>query len=95
VLFRSGTVEVRETENKESKPEERKRLSYKEKREFEILQKEIEELSKEKDQITSQLQKASLPYEELQTLTNRFSEISALLDEKEMRWLELSEYGEG
>lgn len=90
-----GTVEVRETENKESKPEERKRLSYKEKREFEILQKEIEELSKEKDQITSQLQKASLPYEELQTLTNRFSEISALLDEKEMRWLELSEYGEG
>ncbi len=90
-----GTVEVRETENKESKPEERKRLSYKEKREFEILQKEIEELSKEKDQITSQLQKASLPYEELQTLTNRFSEISALLDEKELRWLELSEYVEG
>jgi ATP-binding cassette subfamily F protein uup len=74
---------------------EKKKISFKEKREFELLQKEMEELSREKEKVTAQLNEGSLPYEELQKLSNRISELTNLLDEKEMRWLELSELIEG
>jgi ATP-binding cassette subfamily F protein uup len=37
------------------------------------------------------LHDASLPYAEIEKLSNRFSEISSIVDEKELRWLELSE----
>ncbi len=72
-------------------PVEKKKVSFKEKREFELLQKEMEDLTKEKAKITGQLNDGNLPYEDLQKLSNRIGEISGLLDEKEMRWLELSE----
>lgn len=70
---------------------EKKKLSYKEKREFELLQKEIGELEKEKKDITDKLNSNALPYEQLQQFSNRIGEISQLLDQKEMRWLQLSE----
>ena len=66
-------------------------MSYKEKREFESLEKEIEELSVEKATITDKLASGIVPFEELQQLSNRIGEVTQLLDEKEMRWLELSE----
>ncbi|MBC7903379.1 MAG: ABC-F family ATP-binding cassette domain-containing protein [Gemmatimonadaceae bacterium] len=69
----------------------KKQLTYKEKREFEILEKEIEELSKEKTSINEKLSKSDLPFDELQILSNRIGEVTSQLDEKEMRWLELSE----
>jgi len=71
---------------------DKKRFSYKEKREFELLQKEIEDLTAEKQTITGKLNNGSMPFEELQKLSNRIGEVTALLDEKEFRWLELSEY---
>ncbi|MBC7848340.1 MAG: ABC-F family ATP-binding cassette domain-containing protein [Chitinophagaceae bacterium] len=71
--------------------EVRKRWSFKEKREFEILEKEIKELTKEKEEINSKLGGDSLPYDELQKLSTRILTISGMLDQKEMRWLELSE----
>lgn len=74
---------------------EKRRASYKEKREFEILQKEIADLEKEKQGIHTQLGDAGIPYDQLQKLSARIGEITALLDEKEMRWLELSEFVEG
>ena len=80
----SSEVEIRATE--------KKRFSYKEKREFELLQKEIEELTAEKQNVTEKLNSGSMSFEELQKLSNRIGEITALLDEKEFRWLELSEY---
>jgi ATP-binding cassette subfamily F protein uup len=70
---------------------EKKKVSYKEKREFETLQEEIGKLEKEKEQIQEKLNAGSGGFEELQQLANRIGEISGLLDEKEMRWLELSE----
>lgn len=73
---------------------QKKRFSFKEKREFELLQKEIEELSAEKESITAKLNSGNLPFDELQQLSNRIGEVTTLLDEKEMRWLELSEYSE-
>jgi ABC transport system ATP-binding/permease protein len=69
----------------------KKQLSYKEKREFEQLEKEIPELTKEKELVTQKLNNGDTPFDELQKLSVRIGEITQLLDEKEMRWLELSE----
>ncbi|MFM6975783.1 MAG: ribosomal protection-like ABC-F family protein [Sphingobacteriaceae bacterium] len=66
-------------------------LSFKEKREFEELEKDITLLNVEKTDLESKMNSGDLPYDELQQLANRVSEIIASLDEKEMRWLELSE----
>jgi ATP-binding cassette subfamily F protein uup len=68
-----------------------RKLSYKEKREFEMLGKEITELEKEKSAVTAKLNSGALPFDELQVLSKRIGEIAIELDEKEMRWLELSE----
>lgn len=81
----------------ESKPQpitdqSRKKLSFKEKREFDLLKAEISALEEEKKSITEKLAAGSLPFTELQQLSERIGAISALLDEKEMRWLELSEF---
>ncbi|MBK6828330.1 MAG: ABC-F family ATP-binding cassette domain-containing protein [Chitinophagaceae bacterium] len=69
----------------------KRQLSYKEKREFELLEKEIPELNREKEMITGKMNSGDTPFEELQAISLRFTEIGRLLDEKEMRWLELSE----
>jgi len=72
-----------------SAPDKRK-PSFKEKREFELLEKEISALTREKETITLKLS-SPIPFDELQQLSNRIGEITQLLDEKELRWLELSE----
>ena len=72
--------------------DKKRQLSYKEKREFESLEKEIGELTMEKETITRRLHSGDTGFEELQQLSNRIGEVSKLLDEKELRWLELSEF---
>lgn len=74
-----------------AKEKNRRQLAFKEKREFELLEKEISDLSKEKEVITEKLNSGSTPFEELQQLSVRIGEVTRLLDEKELRWLELSE----
>jgi ABC transport system ATP-binding/permease protein len=69
----------------------RRNPSFKEKREFELLEKEIADLSKEKKDITDKINNGNTPFEELQQLSHRISEVTQLLDKKELRWLELSE----
>jgi ATP-binding cassette subfamily F protein uup len=69
----------------------RKQLSFKEKREFELLTKEIADLTKEKETITKKLTSGKTPFEELKVISKRIGEVTRLLDEKELRWLELSE----
>ena len=69
----------------------KRQLTFKEKREFETLEKEIAELTKEKEIVDLRLNSGREPFEELQKLSNRIGEIAVLLDEKELRWLELSE----
>ncbi|HTR29207.1 MAG TPA: ABC-F family ATP-binding cassette domain-containing protein [Puia sp.] len=73
----------------------KRQLSYKEKREFENLDQEIQHLTREKETITNQLNSGSAPFDELQRLSIRIGEISTLLDDKELRWLELSELAQG
>lgn len=68
-----------------------RQLSYKEKREFEMLGKEIANLTDEKKMITEKLADGTISFEELQKLSVRIAEVTNLLDEKELRWLELSE----
>jgi ATP-binding cassette subfamily F protein uup len=72
-------------------PEKRK-LSFKEKREFEQLEKDLAALEAEKATITEKMADPALKYEQMQLLSNRIIEITQLLEDKEMRWLELSEY---
>ena len=68
-----------------------KKMSFKEKREFELLEKEIPQLETEKQEIEGKLSSGTTDYSELQKLTERIGEITGLLEEKELRWLELSE----
>jgi ATP-binding cassette subfamily F protein uup len=85
--------EVKEkTQETNSKQETQilKKLSFKEKFEFDSLEKEIPELQKEKTSLEEKMA-TPLSYDELQKAADRISIIIELLDEKEMRWLELSE----
>lgn len=68
-----------------------RRLSYKEQREFEQLEKDLESLGKERTDLENELSSGNLGNDELIAKSNRVAEIIALVDEKEMRWLELSE----
>jgi len=68
-----------------------RKMSFKEKRELELLEKEIADLEAEKKSIDSQLAGGTIPYDQLEPLSRRVGEVIKLLDEKGMRWLELSE----
>lgn len=94
--------EAREQSKKEAeKPQEEKvarirlndkrKMSFKEKREFELLEKEIAELEAEKAAIEASLCGGSLTVDELTEKSKRLPTINQLVDEKTMRWLELSE----
>ncbi|MFX1702563.1 ABC-F family ATP-binding cassette domain-containing protein [Chitinophaga sp. CC14] len=68
-----------------------RKMSFKEKRELELLEKEIEQLETEKKKIEASLSSGELPFDKMEPLTHRIGEIIQLLDEKGMRWLELSD----
>ncbi len=67
------------------------KLSYKEKQEFEALEKELEELEEEKSSLENQLGSGDLSVEALTSKSERIAVIINDIDEKTMRWLELSE----
>ena len=69
----------------------RRKLTYKEKTEFEQLERDIEALTAEKAAAEASLSSGTLSVDEITRLSERFQVISDELDEKEMRWLELSE----
>ncbi len=71
--------------------ENKRRMSFKEKREFEQLDKDIERLTKEKSDIESALSSGSASVEEITEMSKRLPVVNEELDEKELRWLELSE----
>jgi len=75
----------------EQKPKEKKKLSYKEQREFEQIEKDLPALEKEKIELAEKMS-SNLPYEELEAVNKRMIEVTNELEEKELRWLELSEF---
>jgi ATP-binding cassette subfamily F protein uup len=77
--------------NKQAANEGIRKMTFKEKQEFEAIEKEIEQLEAEKETIETNLSNGTLSNDELIAQSNRISIIIDLLDEKTMRWLELSE----
>lgn len=82
-----GTVDV---PPKASRPDAPRKLSYKEQRELERLEKDIESLTAEKTELESKMNGGLTDPAELRKVTTRFTEVSDLLDTMETRWLELS-----
>jgi ATP-binding cassette subfamily F protein uup len=71
--------------------EQRRRLSYKERREMEQLEKDIAALEAEQKMLEQQLCSGTLTVAELTEKSKRLPQLKDELDEKSMRWLELSE----
>jgi ATP-binding cassette subfamily F protein uup len=69
----------------------KQKISFKEKTEFEKLEKEIPALENEKKLLEVKLNNGSMDFEKLQETAEKISEIILLIDKKETRWLELSE----
>jgi ATP-binding cassette subfamily F protein uup len=68
-----------------------KKLSFNEKREFEQLEVDLEQLNSEKDELETAMSSGTLSNDELMTKAGRIEKVIELIDEKELRWLELSE----
>lgn len=86
-------VDVNKEENnkRSHKPEQRRRLSFKEKREFELLEADIASLEEEQHRIEEALCGGTTSVEEITAMSKRLPLLKEELDEKSMRWLELSE----
>lgn len=74
-----------------TRQDEKRRMSFKERREFEQLEKEIADLEAEKKAIEEALCSGTLSVDELTEKSKRLPQLTDLIDEKTMRWLELSE----
>lgn len=83
----TSTKQVQDEENTPAK----RKLSFKEKQEFESLERDINELETEKNEIEKALSSGEKTSDEIVSLSKRFSELIEIIDEKTMRWLELSE----
>ena len=100
-IWRNKQLEEEEKKRNESKPEvkvvqkpvkeKERKLTFNEKKELEQLEKDIAALETEKKQLDEELNSGSLNNNQLVEKSNRFGQITELLEEKEMRWLELSE----
>lgn len=79
------------TAKRDANFENKRKMSYKEKREYEQLTQEIDALTEEQKKLEKELCSGNLSVEELTEKSKRLPEIKDELDEKEMRWLELAE----
>lgn len=78
-------------EKKSYRNDSRRRMSYKEKREFEQLEKDIASLEQQQHEIEEALCSGTLSVEELTEKSRLLPKLKEEIDEKSMRWLELSE----
>ncbi len=76
--------------NNKVRPDRPKKLSFKEQRELEALEKELESLNAEKDELDILFNSGEV-INDVSAKAARYEELKELIDEKEMRWLELSE----
>ena len=89
--LRGNQIPAATMENKKTKTEQKRRLSFKEKRELEDLEKLLPELEEEKNQLEALLSGGATEADEIAKASVRYKEVQEKLDEVEMRWLELSE----
>ena len=99
-LWSSLQPKEKETQPKADSPQKEKnayrnttkrKMTYKEKMEYEQLSKDIEALEKEQHAIEEELCSGTLSVDELTAKSKRLPELKDIIDEKSMRWLELSE----
>lgn len=88
---KNNTSDTEKKEKREFVGEQRRKKTYKEKCEFERLEKEIAALEEEQKSIEEALCSGTLPIDELTEKSKRLPILKDELEEKEMRWLELSE----
>ena len=88
---KNNSSDTEKKEKREFVGEQRRKKTYKEKCEFERLEKEIAALEEEQKSIEEALCSGTLPIDELTEKSKRLPVIKDELEEKEMRWLELSE----
>jgi ATP-binding cassette subfamily F protein uup len=72
----------------------KKKMTFKEKHEFEKLEKEMPSLEKEKEKLTTALSDETLNYDQITALADSLTKVTQTLEEMELRWLELSEMAE-
>ncbi len=100
--YQQKKAELKQQEKKEEKTttakttdtnsREKKKLTWKEQKEFEALESEIAALEQEKAETLEKMNSGDLSPTELQEVSARYAEVEQLLEEKELRWLELSEW---
>lgn len=78
-------------EVKKESTQEKKKLSFKERYEYENIEAEIALLEQEKEKLELSLNSPDTPYEKLQELTEQLGKLMELIDSKTLRWLELDE----
>lgn len=83
--------EAQATQTLQEQKEKKRKLTFKERQEMQQLEQDLENLNTEKTEIETALGSGTLDASSLTEKAKRISEILLLLDEKEMRWLELSE----
>ena len=84
-----GETEKKDTRIRSERPN---KMTFKERKEFESLEAELAELNKEKETLEAFFASGEkIDSDEFKRRSQRYSELGPLIDEKEMRWLELSE----
>lgn len=83
--------EQKKADNAIEKPSRPKKLSWKEQRELEALETELPALEKEKAGLEAEMSSGRMAYDKLSEASVRVQELISLIDEKELRWLELQE----
>ncbi|MCG6187082.1 ABC-F family ATP-binding cassette domain-containing protein [Maribellus maritimus] len=89
---KAASVSKEKPKNISNKDTEKRKLSFKEKRELEQLEKDIAELEDKINTIEEELNSGNLPHDKLFTKSEELTQMKTQLDEKEFRWLELSEW---
>ena len=82
---------MKEEKSKPANPSGKRKMTFNEKREFEALEGEIAMLEEEKAQLEADICSGTLDNDSLLKKSMRVAEVIDILDEKSMRWLELSE----
>lgn len=86
-----ATAPAKEKKERNDKSDQPKKLSFKEKYELEQITERLKVLEEEKTKLQAQLNDPELPHEKLTEITSQLGAVMEELDEKEMRWLELSD----
>ncbi|MDX2001296.1 MAG: ABC-F family ATP-binding cassette domain-containing protein [Chitinophagales bacterium] len=88
---RQETKERKEEPKPIEEKSEKKKLSYKEQREYDSLEAEIAQLETQRDELTAQLGNGNLSGQQVQDIGKQLAETIQAIDEKTNRWIELAE----